>query len=228
MLISHDHYDHLDMETVKALGRRGSRFLAPLGVGAHLEKWGIAPARISELDWGERQSHRRPYARRDARRGISRVAASAARDATLWCSWVIAGPAHRVFYSGDSGYFEGFREIGAEYGPFDATLMSAGAYGPTWPDIHMNPEELVRAHVDLGGGLLVPIHWATFNLAFHAWNEPGRAPRRPPGNSHGHRVPSAGRDARAFDRARLRTRGVVAQALKPPRRTPRIWVGGRR
>ncbi len=171
VLISHDHYDHLDMDTVKALGRRGSRFLAPLGVGAHLEKWGIAPARISELDWGERQSiggHTlvATPARHFSGRGV------AARDATLWCSWVIAGPAHRVFHSGDSGYFEGFREIGAEYGPFDATLMSAGAYGPTWPDIHMNPEELVRAHVDLGGRLLVPIHWATFNLAFHAWNEP--------------------------------------------------------
>jgi L-ascorbate metabolism protein UlaG (beta-lactamase superfamily) len=171
VLISHDHYDHLDMETVKALGRRGVRFLVPLGIGAHLEKWGIAPDRISELDWGESESVGgltlvATPARHFSGRGVL------ARDATLWCSWVVAGPRHRVFYSGDSGYFEGFREIGARYGPFDATLMSAGAYGPTWPDVHMNPEELVRAHADLGGGLLVPIHWATFNLAFHAWNEP--------------------------------------------------------
>jgi len=170
VLISHDHYDHLDMATVKALGRRGTPFLVPIGVGAHLQKWGIPAAQITELDWGagETVGAVRVFAtpaRHFSGRGVS-------RDGTLWCSWVVAGPRHRVFYSGDSGYFEGFRRIGAEHGPFDATLMSAGSYGPTWPDIHMNPEELVQAHADLGGGVLVPVHWATFNLAFHAWNEP--------------------------------------------------------
>jgi L-ascorbate metabolism protein UlaG (beta-lactamase superfamily) len=94
------------------------------------------------------------------------------RDATLWCSWVVVGPRHRVFYSGDSGYFPGFRAIGAAYGPFDATLMSLGSYGPTWPEIHMTPEEVVQAHADLEGGVLLPVHWATFNLAFHGWNDP--------------------------------------------------------
>jgi L-ascorbate metabolism protein UlaG (beta-lactamase superfamily) len=171
VLISHDHYDHLDMETVRALGRRGTPFAVPLGVGAHLEKWGVPAAQIHELDWDESVSFG----------GVSVVATAArhfsgrgvtGRDATLWCSWVMAGPGHRVFYSGDSGYFDGFRALGAEHGPFDATLMSLGSYGPTWPHVHMNPEELVRAHGELGGGLLVPVHWATFNLAFHAWNEP--------------------------------------------------------
>ena len=143
----------------------------PLGIGAHLEKWGIPPSQIRELDWGEQTSVgaltiTATPARHFSGRGL------ADRDATLWCSWVVAGPRHRVFYSGDSGYFPGFRAIGAAHGPFDATLMSLGSYGPTWPDIHMTPEEVVQAHADLGGGLLVPVHWATFNLAFHDWNEP--------------------------------------------------------
>jgi len=171
VLISHDHYDHLDMETVKALARRGTLLLVPLGIGAHLEKWGVPPSQIRELDWQEQTTVgaltiTATPARHFSGRGITDG------NATLWCSWVVAGPGHRVFYSGDSGYFPGFRAIGAAHGPFDATLMSLGAYGPTWPDIHMTPEEVVQAHADLGGGLLVPVHWATFNLAFHDWNEP--------------------------------------------------------
>jgi L-ascorbate metabolism protein UlaG (beta-lactamase superfamily) len=171
VLVSHDHYDHLDMATARTLFRRGTLFLVPLGVGAHLARWGIPAAQVRELDWGESLS-------------VGGVTVSAAparhfsgrglldRDRTLWCSWVLAGPRHRVFYSGDSGYFDGYRDIGRTQGPFDATLMSLGAYGPTWPDIHMDPEELVRAQTELGGRLLVPVHWATFNLAFHPWNEP--------------------------------------------------------
>ena len=171
VVISHDHYDHLDMEAVKTLARRGALLFVPLGVGAHLEKWGVPAGRIRELDWGERISL-----------GGVTLAATPARhfsgrrvgdgNATLWCSWVIASDRHRVYYSGDSGYFDGYREIGKEHGPFDLTLMSAGAYSPTWPLIHMTPEELVQAHVDLRGGLLLPVHWATFNLAFHGWSEP--------------------------------------------------------
>jgi L-ascorbate metabolism protein UlaG (beta-lactamase superfamily) len=140
-------------------------------VGAHLEKWGVAASRIEELDWGESRSAGRltltlTPARHFSGRGLFD------RDETLWGSWVLAGPSHRVYYSGDSGYFGGFREIGAAHGPFDLTLMSLASYGPTWPDVHMTPEELVRAHVELRGEALVPIHWATFNLAFHDWNEP--------------------------------------------------------
>ena len=171
ILVSHDHYDHLDMASIRRLARGRAVFVVPLGVGAHLERWGVPPERIHELDWGEAV-------------GVGGLEVSAAparhfsgrnltnRDRTLWCSWAIAGPRHRVFYSGDSGHLDAYRRIGAERGPFDASLMSAGAYGPTWPDVHMTPEELVRAHVDLAAGLLVPVHWGTFNLAFHAWNEP--------------------------------------------------------
>ena len=171
VVISHDHYDHLDMVTVKSLAERTAIFLVPLGVGAHLEKWGIPAAQIRELDWGERVvvggvTFWQTPARHFSGRGFGD------RDATLWCSWVIASDRHRVFYSGDSGYFDGFREIGREHGPFDLTLMSVGAYSPTWPSIHMTPEEVVQAHRDLRGVLLLLVHWATFNLAFHDWNEP--------------------------------------------------------
>ena len=171
VVVSHDHYDHLDMATVVALAARGARFFVPLGVGAHLERWGVASAMIEELDWDESRAAgpltlTLTPARHFSGRGLTD------RDETLWGSWVFAGPAHRVYYSGDSGDFGGFREIGAAHGPFDATLMSLASYGPTWPDVHMTPEELVRAHVDLRGGALVPVHWATFNLAFHDWNEP--------------------------------------------------------
>lgn len=171
VLVSHDHYDHLDMASIRDLSRGGAAFVVPLGVGAHLERWGVSPGRIRELDWGETAAF-----------GGVEVAAAPARhfsgrsltnrDRTLWCGYAIAGPRHRIFYSGDSGNLDAYRRIGAELGPFDASLMSAGAYGPTWPDVHMTPEELVRAHVDLGARLLVPVHWGTFNLAFHAWNEP--------------------------------------------------------
>jgi L-ascorbate metabolism protein UlaG (beta-lactamase superfamily) len=171
VVISHDHYDHLDMETVKTLARTGTRFVVPLGVGAHLEKWGIPAAQIDERDWGEAKEIAGVTITATPARHFSGRRLSD-RDATLWCSWVIAGPRHRVFYSGDSGYFDGYREIGRDHGPFDLTLMSLGAYGPTWPLIHMTPEELVQAQRDLRGELLLPVHWATFNLAFHAWNEP--------------------------------------------------------
>ncbi len=171
VVISHDHYDHLDMDTVVALTRlQPMPFLVPLGVGAHLEAWGVPADRIIELDWDEH-----------ATVGALRFTATAARhfsgrslrrDGTLWASWVIAGPTRRVFYTGDTGYFDGFSRIGAEHGPFDASLVQCGAYGEGWPDIHMTPEDAVRAHVDVRGGLLVPVHWCTFILAFHDWAEP--------------------------------------------------------
>jgi len=171
VLISHDHYDHLDMASIVRLTRGSAAFVLPLGVGAHLERWGVAADRIRELDWDQ-----------SSRFGDVEVAATPARhfsgrgltdrDATLWCSFAISGPRHRVFYSGDSGDFDEFLRIGSERGPFDASLMSAGSYGPTWPDVHMTPEELVRAHLELRAALLIPVHWATFNLAFHPWNEP--------------------------------------------------------
>ncbi|MEU6644885.1 MBL fold metallo-hydrolase [Saccharomonospora sp. NPDC046836] len=171
IVISHDHYDHLDMPTVRTLARtQTAPFVVPLGVGAHLRKWRIAEERIIELDWaGQAQVGE---LRITATPGQHFSGRSFTRNDTLWASWVIAGPNHRVFYSGDTGYFDGFAAIGRQYGPFDATLIQIGAYAPSWPDIHMTPEEGVTAHLDVGGQLLIPVHWGTFNLAPHGWTDP--------------------------------------------------------
>ena len=176
IVISHDHYDHLDMQTVRALARtQRAPFVTPLGVGAHLREWGIPAARVIELDWnaatriGDLSLVCTP-ARHFSGRFLS-------RNNTLWASWAVLGPASRAFFGGDTGYTRSFTEIGAQYGPFGLTLLPIGAYNKSWPDIHMNPEEAVRAHRDLNGdhierGVLVPIHWATFRLAPHPWAEP--------------------------------------------------------
>jgi L-ascorbate metabolism protein UlaG (beta-lactamase superfamily) len=174
VIISHDHYDHLDVDTIKALARsQRATFFVPLGIGAHLREWRIPADRIVELDWGQ-----------TGELGELRLVCTPARhfsgrfltrDTTLWSSWAVIGPKHRAFFGGDTGYAASFAEVGAEHGPFDLTLMPVGAYHPGWPDIHMNPEEAIRAHRDLtdaGKGLFVPIHWATFRLAPHPWSEP--------------------------------------------------------
>ena len=175
IVASHDHYDHLDREVVRALARdpaqSRARFVVPLGVGAHLEKWGVAADRIVELDWSESAAVgpltlTATPARHFSGRGLGD------RNHTLWASWSVAGPAHRVFHSGDTGPFAGFADIGARHGPFDLTLVKIGAYGETWPDIHLTPEQAVDVHAKLRGRVLLPIHWGTFNLAFHAWDEP--------------------------------------------------------
>jgi L-ascorbate metabolism protein UlaG (beta-lactamase superfamily) len=171
IVISHDHYDHLDMATVRALVRvQSAPFVVPLGVGAHLDRWGVPADRIIELDWDE--SHSVGGVRLTATAARHFSGRAFARDNTLWASWVLAGPTRRVFYSGDSGYFDGYAAVGAGYGPFDVTLIQIGAYGDAWPDIHMTPEDGARAHLDARGELLIPLHWATFNLAFHDWSEP--------------------------------------------------------
>lgn len=175
IVASHDHYDHLDREVVRALARSAAqskaRFVVPLGVGAHLERWGVAPERIVELDWSESATvgairFTATPARHFSGRGLTD------RNHTLWASWSVAGPQHRVFHSGDTGPFPGFADIGTAHGPFDLTLIKIGAYGETWPDIHLTPEQAVDAHTRLRGKLLLPIHWGTFNLAFHSWDEP--------------------------------------------------------
>jgi L-ascorbate metabolism protein UlaG (beta-lactamase superfamily) len=171
IVISHDHYDHLDLETVRALTRMGTApFLVPLGVGAHLQRWKVPASRIIELDWNEEASVA----------GLRFVATAAqhfsgrvfTRDRTLWASWVVAGERRRVFYTGDSGYFSGYAAIGEEHGPFDLSLVQIGAYSPGWPDIHMTPEEAILTHLDVRAGALLPVHWGTFNLSYHAWSEP--------------------------------------------------------
>ncbi|MFK4153583.1 MBL fold metallo-hydrolase [Streptomyces fungicidicus] len=176
VVISHDHYDHLDLPTIKALAGTDTLFAVPLGVGAHLERWGVSAGRLRELDWQETTkvgglTLTATPARHFCGRGLRNT------QHTLWASWVVEGEEHRVYHSGDTGYFDGFKDIGAGHGPFDATMIQVGAYSDFWPDIHMTPEEGVRAHLDLQGGdsagVLLPIHWATFNLAPHAWAEPG-------------------------------------------------------
>jgi L-ascorbate metabolism protein UlaG (beta-lactamase superfamily) len=185
VIISHDHYDHLDKETVRELvARQSGPFLVPIGIGAHLRHWGVPEERIVELDWGgsvsladlglDRNGVDLVITCTEARHFSGR---GLLRNTTLWASWSIAGPTRRAYFGGDTGYTKAFAEAGAALGPFDLTLLPIGAYDERWPDVHMNPEEAVRAHADLcggnpGHGLLVPIHWATFNLAFHGWSEP--------------------------------------------------------
>lgn len=171
VLISHDHYDHLDLPTVRTLLRtQRAPWVVPLGIGEHLRKWGVPEERVVELDWdGEHRIGDLVLTCTEARHFSGRYFH---RDTTLWASWVVAGPRHRVFFGGDTGYTPAFAGIGARLGPFDLTLLPVGAYNDAWHAIHMDPEEAVRAHGDLGGQVLLPVHWATFNLAFHRWSEP--------------------------------------------------------
>ncbi|WP_374349841.1 MBL fold metallo-hydrolase [Chitinimonas sp.] len=171
VILSHDHYDHLDHASIMALVDKVQYFVTPLGVGDRLIQWGVPAAKVLQLDWWE-----------ETRLAGVRLVATPAQhfsgrgmldtDATLWSSWVIETDACRVFFSGDSGYFDGFRHIGERHGPFDLTLMETGAYDAQWPDVHMQPHETVQAHLDLRGKQLLPIHNGTFDLAMHAWDEP--------------------------------------------------------
>lgn len=172
VLISHDHYDHLDMQTIQALAESGSAFFVPLGVGAHLERWGVDPDQIREMDWWDSieinsvRIHCTPARHYSGRRRMD--------NSTLWSSWLVRSPTRSFYFSGDTGYADHFKEIRSRLGPVDLTLMKVGAYGDPegWFDIHMNPESAVKAQLDLGAGVMLPVHWATFNLAYHAWAEP--------------------------------------------------------
>jgi L-ascorbate metabolism protein UlaG (beta-lactamase superfamily) len=170
-VISHDHFDHLDMDTVKALAARGTTILVPLGIGAHLEAWKIPAERFVELDWWQsRQVAGLTFTSTPSRHYSGRFLGRG--NTTLWTSWAIVGPQHRVYFSGDTGYAPTFAEIGAKLGPFDLTVVKVGAYGENWPEIHVTPEEAVRIHADVRGRVMLPVHWGTFNLAYHRWNEP--------------------------------------------------------
>jgi len=173
VLITHDHYDHLEKSTLVTINKKVERFIVPLGIGALLEDWGINPSKITELDWWEAYSsgsikfHATP-AVHYASRGLFDA------NKRLWCSWSIVGKGKRAFISGDSGYFNGFKSIGERLGPFDVTFLKIGSYNDkgTWHSLHMTPEEAGQQHLDLRGQLLVPLHWATFDLALHPWYEP--------------------------------------------------------
>lgn len=171
VILSHDHYDHLDKAAILALAPKTARILAPLGVGDLLVRWGVDADKITQLDWWQ-----------SAQVGAVSLTATPAqhfsgrapfqRNATLWASWAIQAPGFKLFFSGDSGYFPGFREIGQRLGPFDLTLIECGAYDPNWEGVHMLPQQSVQAHLDLRGRWMLPIHNSTFDLAFHDWNAP--------------------------------------------------------
>jgi L-ascorbate metabolism protein UlaG (beta-lactamase superfamily) len=173
VLVTHDHYDHLDMHTVQHLAPQGTLFLVPLGIGAHLERWGVAPERIRELEWGQEHTARGVRIVSTPSRHYSGRRLGGSNE-TLWTSWTVLGARHRVYVSGDTGYSDHFGKIGAQWGPFDLAFMKIGAYGPgaPWLDIHMSAEDAVRGAKEVGAKKLFPVHWATFNLAFHAWDEP--------------------------------------------------------
>jgi L-ascorbate metabolism protein UlaG (beta-lactamase superfamily) len=171
VVISHDHYDHLDYRTVTALSARGVPFVVPLGVGAHLAYWGVPERQIIELDWWQR-----------ARFGALEIVCTPARHASgrhlfdkddkLWAGYALVGPTRRVYFSGDTGLFPAMREIGARLGPFDLTAIEVGQYHRAWPDWHLGPEQAVLAHQMVRGKVMLPMHWGLFTLAYHGWTEP--------------------------------------------------------
>jgi L-ascorbate metabolism protein UlaG (beta-lactamase superfamily) len=171
VILSHDHYDHLDRETVLALASKTGVFLTPLGVGDRLIEWGIEASKVRQFDWWQSvEIDGLAFTATPAQHFSGRSLFDG--NSTLWASWVIVDDALRVFFSGDTGYFDGFKTIGERLGPFDVTLLETGAYDAQWPYVHMQPDETVQAHVDLCGHWLVPVHNGTFDLAMHRWQEP--------------------------------------------------------
>ncbi|MFM2087664.1 MAG: hypothetical protein RLZZ237_2533 [Pseudomonadota bacterium] len=171
VILSHNHYDHLDYAAVRELAAKTEHFVAPLGVGDTLVEWGIPKEKVQQFDWWQGTTIA----------DVKLVATPSQHfsgrglfdgNKTLWASWVIDAPEVRVFFSGDSGYFDGFKKIGEKYGPFDLTMIETGAYDKQWPDIHMQPEETLQAHLDLQGKWLLPVHNGTFDLGLHVWHEP--------------------------------------------------------
>ncbi len=173
VVISHDHYDHLDHRTIKAMrGWRRTKFIVPLGVGAHLEYWGVPLDQIVELDWWDRVAIRPGFeiVCTPARHASGRALFD--KDATLWAGYALIGSKHRVYFSGDTGLFPAMRDIGERFGPFDVTMIESGQYNAAWPDWHIGPEQAVQAHQMVRGRVMLPIHWALLALAYHSWTEP--------------------------------------------------------
>ncbi|MBJ7996063.1 MBL fold metallo-hydrolase [Bacillus mycoides] len=171
IIISHNHYDHLNYKSIMRLKDRAKHFYVPIGVARYLIKWGVSPNKISEHNWWDEITFDNiKLVCAPARHFSGRSMTD--KDRSLWCSWLIIGQETKVFFSGDSGYAPHFKEIGNKYGPFDLTLMECGQYDTRWSAIHMLPEETVQAHIDVKGELLVPIHWGAFTLALHEWSDP--------------------------------------------------------
>ena len=171
VVLSHDHYDHLDYPSILRLSALDTRFVVPLGLGAHLESWGVPEGRITELDWWQEHTVGglrlvSTPARHFSGRGLTD------RNSTLWSSWAIIGPTHRAWFSGDTGPAPFFDEIGARLGPFDVSMIEIGAYHPSWGTIHLGPEAAVGVHQQVRANVMIPVHWGTFNLALHAWDGP--------------------------------------------------------
>lgn len=171
VIFSHDHYDHLDYESILKLKDKVGQFYTPLGLGTHLAAWGVPQENIHELNWWdeiqfEDLTFKCAPARHFSGRGLGD------RFSTLWASWVIQGTNHNIYFSGDSGYGPHFKTIGEKYGPFDFAMMECGQYDKRWDNIHMMPEETAQAAVDVNAKLFMPIHWGAFVLALHTWKDP--------------------------------------------------------
>ncbi|MDW5288489.1 MBL fold metallo-hydrolase [Formosa sp. PL04] len=171
VLISHDHYDHLDYGSITKLKEKVGAFYTPLGVGAHLESWGVPKNKIHELDWWEEITFTDlkfvcTPAQHFSGRGLSD------KGKTLWSSWIINSEQENIFFSGDSGYGPHFKDIGEKYGPFDFAMIECGQYNTLWHEIHMYPEETAQAAIDVKAKRMMPIHWGAFKLAMHEWDEP--------------------------------------------------------
>jgi L-ascorbate metabolism protein UlaG (beta-lactamase superfamily) len=177
VLLSHDHYDHLDMPSVRELAKTGVPWVTALGVGAHLEAFGVAPEHITELDWWEQHPlpgtglviHAAPSQHFSGR-------SLKDRNATLWAGLVVQGPRHQVFFSGDTGLTREYETMGERFGRFDLVMLEVGAHHPSWGDVHLGPHNALQAWQWLSGGgqggPLLPVHWGTFSLALHDWDEP--------------------------------------------------------
>ena len=175
VVISHDHYDHLDYPTIRELALMGVPFVTSLGVGAHLEAWGVPTERITELDWW--QSHTLPGGELTVTAAPSQHFSGRGlkdRNATLWSSMAVRTSKHTVFFSGDTGLTTEYATIRERLGPFDLIMLEVGAFHPSWGDIHLGPANALEAHGLLGGGAFLPVHWGTFTLAMHAWDEPAK------------------------------------------------------
>jgi L-ascorbate metabolism protein UlaG (beta-lactamase superfamily) len=172
VIVSHEHFDHLDEQTVRALAARGVPFHVPLGIGAHLRAWGVPGAQITEHDWWDGATLPGSDVRVVATPSRHFNGRLPGRTGALWTSWSIVGPRHRVFFSGDTGPTESLREVARREGPFDVALLEVGQWNAAWGDIHLGPLGALDAFARSGAKVLIPIHWATFQLAYHAWSEP--------------------------------------------------------